>query len=141
MDNRNENPELAAAKAREATDDSLQDNAVINGGEDHLMREIYNDAIAQLMSAAMPVRIVINVKAITGTPPFTKNMIAQSIPDGIEVVVIRVIESLPDSGGCAYNVVLLNDKNVPIDCKQPIPIKEWHLVHYLQKALEISTND
>ena len=96
-----------------------------------------NDAIAALLDILMPISISIDVKSITGTPPYKENSISDYC-EGRDAVTILVWYMYTEDTGRYYRVKLYEEDNKKKLIADKITIRDWHLVHYLQKAKKVS---
>ena len=99
--------------------------------EIHESSEIFRNTIFKLVTELLPMELTIDARYLTGTPPYQQNCIKEYIAD-IDVVVLVVTNSYSDDTGMYYTVAV-GDTNRNLIC-QDITIRDWHLIHYIQKS-------
>lgn len=100
-----------------------------------MMRAVYNEAIMNLVKAFCPITLTIKISDLTGLPPSDQNQLATIAGDRERVkLVITYCETVET--GVYYHGLLLDESDIQISAgaDADLVIRDWHLVHYLQRA-------
>jgi hypothetical protein len=129
-------PTQMAAQARALPDEETRRDYSMGRDKEMLSMQIYNDAINRIMEAAMPIHLSILTKDLTGTPPYRQNEVA-GVAGAERLVHLHIFRSQRTAEGLFYHLTMLSEDRKGMISDGDIRIRDWHLVHYLQKAQEI----
>ena len=132
----NHDPAQLAAQTRAVPAEETHRDFSMGRDKEMLTMSIYHDAINRLMETAMPVTISIQTKDLQGTPPYAQNEVAK-VAGAEQLVHLHVFRSERNAEGLFYHLTILREDRKCLISDGDIKIRDWHLVHYLQKGQEI----